>query len=203
MNVNISFLEEINIVIESGLTPTELFVIRLIFLGLDGDPSPLRNYVENIPNGRGLIREVIKSLMSKKIINSTYQIPDESSPIIISNIPFNKNFIKKYIKESNELGKEFFYEYPDFTNINGKLVSIKNFTKANLFSLDDFCRFYTKSIKSQSVTHERVMSALRFGKDNNLIHYSILEFIASMKYLEIEKLRDSGDLNGYSNSELI
>jgi hypothetical protein len=36
------------------------------------------------------------------------------------------------------------------------------------------------------------MAALEFGKENNLIHYSILEFIASKKWEEIEFLQQSG-----------
>ena len=58
-------------------------------------------------------------------------------------------FTKMYLKESHELGKEFFDAYPPFININGKLCSIKNFTKANLFSFEDFCIYYAKAIKNE------------------------------------------------------
>ena len=47
------------------------------------------------------------------------------------------------------------------------------------------------------------MESLNWAKDNNIINYSILEFIASMKWLEIEEIRNSGNLNGYNNSELL
>ena len=47
------------------------------------------------------------------------------------------------------------------------------------------------------------MAALEFAKENNLINYSILEFLSSCKYLEIEYLRDSGNFNVYNNSELL
>lgn len=203
MNVNISFLEEINIVIESNLTPTELFVIRLLYMGIDGDLKPLQNYVENVSDGRVILRKVLGSLVNKKVINSTYIIPKEGESLNVHNIPFNKNFLKKYIRESNELGKEFFEEYPSFIDIKGKLVSIKNFTKANLFSFEDFCLYYSKSIKNCPITHNRVMDAVKFGKEHGLINYSIIEFIASKKYLEIEYLRDTDNINGYNNSELI
>ena len=87
--------------------------------------------------------------------------------------------------------------------INGRVASIKNFTKANLFSLDEFCIFYAKQIKLSGVTHDRVMEALDFGVENNLIRYSLLEFLASQKWLELEFIRDSGEVNGYSNVEFI
>ena len=90
-----------------------------------------------------------------------------------------------------------------FITINNKVVSIKNFTKAGLFSFEDFCLYYAKNIKNSGVTHERIMELLEIAKSSNLINYSILEFIASKKWQEIEYILNSGDINGYHNSELI
>lgn len=199
----LSLKEEINIYINSGLTPTELFILRLLFLAIDGDQQYLINYLSNLSNGKELFRAVLVSLVEKKVINSTFKIPQEGESLNFKNIPFNKNFLKMYIKEANEIGKEFFDAYPPFININGKLCSIKNFTKAGLYSFDDFCLFYAKQIKSSAVTHERVMDALLFGVENNLINYTIIEFLASKKWEEIEYIRNSGNVNGYQNSELI
>lgn len=199
----LSLKEEINIYINSGLTPTELFILRLLFLAIDGDQQYLVNYLSNLSNGKELLRSVLTSLVDKKVINSTFKVPKEGESLNFKNIPFNKNFIKMYIRESNEIGKEFFDAYPPFININGKLCSIKNFTKAGLYSFDDFCLFYSKQIKNSSVTHERIMDALLFGVENNLINYTIIEFIASKKWEEIEYIRNSGNINGYQNSELI
>ena len=53
------------------------------------------------------------------------------------------------------------------------------------------------------MTHERVMEAVEFGKEYNLLNYSIIEFIASRKWIEIEYIRSSGNVNGYNNSELL
>jgi len=195
--------EEIQIYISSGMTPTELFILRLLFLAMDGEQKYLINYLSNVSNGKQLLRAVLESLKEKKVINATFNIPKEGESLNFKNIPFNKNTLKMYVRESNELGKEFFDAYPPFISINGKLCSIKNFTKANLFSFEDFCIFYSKSIKNAGITHERVMEALEFGKEHNLINYSIIEFIASRKYDEIEYIRNSGDINGYNNSELL
>lgn len=199
----LSLNEETNIYINSGLTPTELYVLRLLFLAIDGEPTYLTNYLSNITDGKQLFRQVLKSLQDKKIILSSFRIPEEGESLNYKNIPFNKNFIKMYIRESNEIGKELFEEYPPFINIGGKLCSIKNFTKANLFSFEDFCLYYAKAIKNAGVTHERVMESLRFAKEHNLINYTILEFIASRKWNEIEYIRSSGDVNGYNNTELL
>lgn len=203
MHFELSLNEEIQIYINSGLTPTELFILRLLFLAIDGESKYLINYISNTVNGKLVFKSVLQSLLDKKVINSTFKLPKEGETLNFKNIPINKNFIKMYIRESNELGKELFDAYPPFININGKLFSIKNFTKANLFSFEDFCSYYSKSIKNAGVTHERVMDALEFGKEHNLIHYSIIEFIASRKYEEIEYIRNSGNINGYNNSELL
>ena len=199
----LSLKEEINIYINSGLTPTELFILRLLFLAIDGDPSMLVNYLSNVANGKELFRKVLESLKEKKVILSTFKVPKEGESLNYNNIPFNKNFIKAYVREANEIGKELFEEYPPFININGKLCSIKNFTKAGLYSFEEFCLYYAKAIKSAGVTHERVMEALQFGKENNLVNYTIIEFIASHKWVEIEYIQSSGNVNGYNNSELL
>ena len=202
-NFELSIEEEINIYISSGLTPTELFIIRLLFLAIDGEPKFLINYLSNFSKGKELFRSVLTSLLNKGVINSTFKLPNEGESLNFKTIPFNKNFLKRYIKESNELGKELFDAYPPFITIHGKTFSIKNFTKAGLFSMEDFCIFYAKAIKNASVTHERVMNALNYGKEHNLINYSILEFIASHKWNEIEYIQNSGNVNGYNNSELL
>lgn len=199
----LSLNEEIDIYVNSGLTPTELFIVRLLFLAIDGDSEPLRKYLNGVTNGKLHFKNVLISLKEKKVILSSFNIPNEGETLNFKNIPFNKNFMKAYIRESNDLGKEFFDTYPPFININGKLVSIRNFTKAGLFSFEDFCLFYSKTIKNAGVTHERILKDIEFGKEHGLIHYSVLEFLASKKWEEIEYIKDSGEINGYNNSELL
>lgn len=199
----LSLNEEISIYLHSNMTPTEFFIVRLLLLAKDGDEKPLINYISNLSGGRQLLREVLESLKVKQIINTTYQVPKEGQSLVIAEIPFNKNFIKMYVKESHISAKEFFDLYPTFININNKLVSIKNFTRANLFSFDDFCLFYSKQIKNNKVTHEHIMESLQFAVDNNMIHYSILEFLASQKWKEIDILKSTNSVNGYNNTELL
>lgn len=199
----LSLNEEIAIYTNSGLTPTELFVVRLLFLAIDGDQKYLINYLSNVSNGKQLLRSVLTSLLEKKVINSTFNIPKEGEVLNFKNIPFNKNFLKMYVREANVMGAEFFEAFPPFISIGGKMCSIRNFTKANLFSFEDFCIHYSKTIKINGVTHERILEDLEFAKEHNLINYTILEFLSSKKWLEIEMIRDSGDVNGFNNTELL
>lgn len=203
MNFELSLEEEINVYHKSNLTPTELFVLRLLFLAINGNQKLLVNYLSGISNGKELFRNVLTSLQNKKVINSDFKIPGSGETLNFKNIPINKNFIKSYIKDSNTIGKEFFDAYPSFISINGKIVSIRNFTKAGLFSFEDFCLFYAKAIKNCAVKHEYILDILEYAKANNLINYSILEFLASKKWEEIEYIKNSGNVNGYNNSELL
>lgn len=173
MNSELSLKEEINIYINSGLTPSELFILRLLFLAQDGDTSLINNYISNADNGKEVFKVVLKSLQNKGIILASFKMPKEGEILKYTDIPINKNFVKKFIRESNQIGKEFFDAYPPFIYINGKMASIKNITKAGLFSIDEFCFFYGRQLKLSSVKHERVMEALEYGKEHNLINYSI------------------------------
>ena len=203
MNSELSLKEEINIYINSGLTPSELFILRLLFLAQDGDTTLINNYLSNTTNGKELFLTILNNLKNKGIILSSFKIPTEGNILKYTDIPINKNFVKKFIKESNQIGKEFFDAYPPFIYINGKMASIKNITKAGLFSIDEFCFYYGRQLKLSSVTHERIMESLEYGKEHGLINYSILEFIASQKWNEIEYIRNSGEVAGYKNSELL
>ena len=199
MNFKLSLEEEIEIYLKTNLTPTELFIVRLLFLAINGDKNLLVNYINN---SNIELREVLQSLQDKKIINSNYIIPQKGE-ILNLNIPFNKNFLKNYVKDTHALGKEFFEKYPMFININGKMCSIKNITKGNFYTLDDFFNYYAKTIKLNGVEHEYILDILDFGIQHNLIHYSILEFLASQKWNELEFIRSSGEVNGYNNTELL
>lgn len=203
MHFDLSLEEEINICHLADLTPTELFVLRLLFLAIDGDQKLLNNYLSGLSNGKQLLRQVLASLIDKGVINKTFKLPNPGESLQLKTIPINKNFMKSYIREANIIGKEFFDTYPSFITINGKLVSIRNFTRAGLYSFEEFCLFYAKSIKNSAVKHEYILEILEYAKENNLIHYSILEFLASQKWIEIEYIRNSGDVNGYNNTELL
>lgn len=202
--VNVSLDEEISLYSTSGLTPTELFILRLLFLAANGDSALLVKYSQNVSNGKEIIRICLGTLRDKQVINKTFKVPKVGEHLNFKKIPFNKNFVKRYFKEANVLGKELFEGYPPFIDIRGRKVSIRNIAKIyGVSTFDDFCKYYAKEIKNSVDTHNKVMEALEFGKENNLISYGIHEFIVSRKWNEIEMIQESDDINGYQNSELI
>lgn len=170
MNFELSLNEEIELYLATGLDPNELFVLRLLFLAKGGDSSYLMNYVSN---SKIELRQVLLSLQHKGVINKSYHIPDKGESFNPDDVPFSKVFLKSYIRETHELGKELFEKYPEFMNINGRLCSIKNITKANFYNFEDFFNYYAKTIKLSGSTHEYIMEQLEFGIENNLINYTI------------------------------
>ncbi len=48
----LSLNEEATILINSGLTPTESFIVRLLLIAVEGDTKPLVNYISNISDGK-------------------------------------------------------------------------------------------------------------------------------------------------------
>ena len=187
--------------IKYQLFPEELLIVRLIFLAQEDHPEYLSKYFSQMPL-KGAPRDTLSSLQEKGIINKSYKIPEKGAVFNPRDVDFNKIFLKSYLQHSGDMGMELFMNYPSFVNIGGRQCSLKNISK--LFkSMDDFCFAYGKAIKFNPEMHSRIMSALEFGKENNLIHYGISEFVISMKYLEIEELKLSDNLNGFQNSELL
>lgn len=193
---------ELDFMIKYQLFPEELMIIKLIFLAQDNHPEYLSKYFSQMPL-KGAPRDTLLSLQEKGIINKSYKIPEKGATFNPRDVDFNKVFLKSYIQHSGDMGMELFMNYPSFVNINGRQCSLKNISK--LFnSMDDFCFAYGKVIKFNPEMHTKIMQLLEFGKENNLIHYGISEFVISLKWLEIEELQNSGvTLNGYNNSELL
>lgn len=200
MRINLSLEDDIEILIDNNLTPNELFTIKLLFLAQDGDTSYLVNYFNNSSSD---FRSILVSLQDKGIINKSFTIPEKGKSINFKRIPFNKNFLTRYMKSSCELGNELWNNYPDGTYIDGKYVSLKNFTKGGFYSVEEFFRFYSKTIGNNVNKHIEIMNILEEAKEANLINFSILSFVSEQKWDYLEKVLTSDNLNGYNNSELI
>lgn len=192
---------ELDFMIKYSLLPEELLIIKLIFLAQEDHSEYLSKYFSQMPL-KGTPRDTLLSLQEKGIINKSYKIPAVGTAFNPKDVDFNKVVVKSFMQHSGDMGMELFMNYPSFVNINGRNCSLKNISKS-FKSMDDFCFAYGKSIKFNPDMHLRVMNALEFGKENSLLHYGISEFVISLKYLEIEELKLSGNLNGYNTSELL
>lgn len=199
--IELSIDRELDFMIKYQLFPEELLIVKFIFLAQEDHPEYLNKYFSQMPL-KGAPRDTLLALQEKGIINKSYKIPEKGATFNPRDVDFNKIFLKSYIQHSGDMGMELFMSYPSFVNINGRQCSLKNISKMYK-GMDDFCFAYGKAIKFDPIMHNKILELLEFAKENNLLHYGIVEFISSMKWLEIEELKSSDNLNGYQNSELL
>lgn len=181
----------LNIMAKHGLTADELLLVYLTFIAQTENGDIERNTVyfkkwyDN--GGQERLRSLFDSLKEKNVIKKNYN-PSTYNP---DEIEFNQNFIKSYFKLTGELGKELWSAYPDNLYISGKVVSLKNISKKFL-TLPEFYFWYSSSIGHSIDTHKHILDILSWAKEQDLIHVPIIEFVASQKYLEFERMKANG-----------
>ena len=172
------------------ITPNELLLLEIILLAQEGEqPEIVYNYFNANVDARGLTRPMLERLQAVGIINKTYKIPQKGERLNIYDIPINKNVVKDFFKCSFEMGKELFESYPMFGLINGEPVGIRSVSK-KFDSLEDFYRYYGKSISWKPDKHEYIMELVSWAKDNNLLVTTLANFVIDHKWEELEALRD-------------
>ena len=196
----LSIDREIQFMIKYQLTPDEFFLMKLIFFAQEGQDQ----YISQFANECGFekpIREILTSLQNKGVINKSYVIPQAGEVFNPQDVDFNKNVLNQFFQHSQDLGMELFEAYPPFTVINGKTFSLRNISK-NFRDLDDMCWQYGKVIKFNQQKHEEIMELLEFGKENNLIHSGISDFILSQGWMALQVYKDE-DMGVMNTNELL
>lgn len=128
------------------------------------------------------------------IILKTYKIPNKGEKLDIYDIPINKNFIKDFYKSSFEMGKELFETYPQFGLINGSSVGIRSVSR-KFNSLEDFYRFYGKTIRNKPEMHQHIIDLINWAKEQNVIVCSLCNFVIDHKWEELQALKDGNLTN--------
>jgi hypothetical protein len=96
---------------------------------------------------------------------------------------------------------DLFMNYPSSTTINGKTFSLRNITKLYK-SIDDLSFNYGKLINFSPEKHKEVLELLEWGKENHLIQSGICDFISSMKWLDLQELKDN-DMGIFNTNTLV
>lgn len=192
--------KELDLMIKYNLSAEEMLLIKYIFIGQEGNLSYLSKYFTEVSN-KTPIRSILLNLQNNGIINKSYTIPEQGTKFNPLDIEFNKTFIKSYLQHSGDLGMELFMNYPAFVMINGKQFSLKNVSKLYR-SVDEFSFAYGKAIGFNKDKHNKILEILQWAKEHNLISYGICEFLASMKWLELNELKDKGNYS-FNTSELL
>lgn len=177
-----------------SICPNELLLLEILLIAQNNDgPEIVNDYFSSRTCARGNVRESLIGLKESGVINSTYKIPEKGQALDVYAIPFNKNLVKDFYKSSFDIGKELFENYPMFTTINGCTVSLRGISK-KFDSLEDFYRFYGKTIRWKPDVHKHIMELIEWAKDNtNFLNMSIANFVIEHKWEEIEALQ-RGDI---------
>ena len=149
---------ELDIMEQYGLTPSEYFVCKLIFMTQEGYKELYLLRYRRV--NKDTFRDDLMSLQDKGVILKSWKIPEKGSKFDPLEIPLNKNFFKNMFKSSLELGKQLFDAYPMFVNINGSTFSLRSFAK-KFDSIEDFFRFYGKTIHWDLDLHNKILELIK------------------------------------------
>lgn len=176
------------------ITSDELLFLTVLLLLQDGegDYTFISQYLSLPTDCRNGIRESLISLQNKEIITKAYKIPEKGQKFIPEDVTINKNFVKNFYRCSFDMGKELFEAYPMFGIINGEPVGIRSVSK-KFDSLEDFYRYYGKTISWKPEKHEYIMELVEWAKEKNLLVTTLANFVIDHKWEELEALR-SGEI---------
>lgn len=196
--------EELILMEKYKLTPTELFAVKTILLAQDNEDEYIFKFNDILNELDIKFRDILISLQNKSIILKSYKIPKEGEVLKLEDIEINKLFIKSYYKASFELGKELFDIYPMFGDIGGNIISLRTVSK-KFNSLEDFYRFYGKSIRWNPNTHKEIIELIKWAKENTtFINCSISSFCINQMWNELKALKDGQLINiNYDSIKLL
>ena len=193
MNFDLTIEEELNMLDKYKLTPTELFVVKLLLIAqIEGEEDYIYRYVQ-IPN-KSSFREILESLQSKGVILKSYKIPKSGEKLIIEDIDFNKNFVKNIHRASFELGKELYENYPQTTYVKGQVFNLRRVSK-KFNSLEDAFFKYGKYIRFDNELHNEVIELVKWGIQNGYNFTTMDSFIIDQDWRNIKNVRDGGNIN--------
>lgn len=176
-----------------GIAPNELLLFEIILLSQEDDCMDIvKDYFMLRACSKGSVRDMLVKLQDCGLIKKSFKIPEIGQSIDPNDIPLNMNVIKDYRKSSFELGKELFEVYPQFGLINGYNVGIRSVSK-KFDSLEDFYKFYGKSIGWNIEKHNYIIDLVNWGKENNCINCSLCNFVIDRKWDTLEAIKE-GDV---------
>ena len=190
--LNHSLDNELILMRDYKLNPTELFVIKVILLAQDGDYTYLQQFNE-IFNGQ--LRLLLESLQSKGIVIKAYKIPKEGTLFIPEDVQFNQNFLKRYYRSAFEMGEELFYTYPLSATVNGVMYNLRSFSK-RFDSEQQAFQKYARNIKNNPELHQQILDDIRWGIENQYQGFTTLDrFIIDRGWEFLHAMRNGEGTN--------
>ena len=174
------------------ITPTELFVLKIILLLQEDtqDEEYLKRFLQ-ISDNKECFRDTLQSLQNKGLILKSYKIPNKGEPFNPYDIAINKVLIKNMHKASFDLGQELMEVYPRYGMINGGMVPLHGVSK-RFGSREDFFRFYSKIINWNPETHSKIIELIKWEQANNVgfLNMTVLSFVIDHRWEALQDIKD-------------
>ena len=184
------------------ISPNELLLLEILLVAQEGDGLEIVNrYFSSRVDARGKVTELLLGLQNAGIINKTYRAPEKGCIFNPLDVPLNKNIVKDFYKCSFEIGKELWETYPLFGIVNNSQVGIRSISK-KFDSLEDFYRFYGKTIRWKPDIHNHIIDLVKWAKEHNLLCTTLANFVVDHRWEELEALRGEGGIN-YDTMKLL
>jgi hypothetical protein len=115
----------------------------------------------------------------------------------------NQSVLKDlYLNGDYNLGKQLYEAYPESMQCNGHNIKLKTLNSFHN-NLSEFSWWYGRSIEFNLELHNRIMEALEYAKENDMIHMDLRSFL-HVGWLSIEYYRthpeESASIDQISNS---
>lgn len=190
---NLELKQQILFCEKYNLDANQLLLLEIILIAQEGDDAEIvQLYFQSKAKG-SLLNNLIK-LQEVGVILKSYKMPGKGERLDLNTIPINKNLVKDFYKCSFELGKELFEVYPQFATINGGPVGIRSVSK-KFDSLEDFYRFYGKTIRWKSDFHNHIIELVKWANENNILNTTLANFVIDHKWEELEALKNGELVN--------
>lgn len=174
------------------ITPTELFVLKIILLLQEDtqDEEYLKRFLQ-ISDNKECFRDTLQSLQNKGLILKSYKIPNKGEQFNPYDIAINKVLIKNMHKASFDLGQELMEVYPRYGTINGGMVPLHGVSK-RFGSREDFYRFYSKIINWNPETHNKIIELIKWEQANNIgfLNMTVLSFVIDHRWEALQDIKD-------------
>ena len=175
------------------LDANQLLLLEIILIAQEGDDAEIvQLYFQSKAKG-SLLNNLI-NLQQVGVILKSYKMPSKGERLDLNTIPINKNLVKDFYKCSFELGKELFEVYPHFATINVGAGGMRSVSK-KFDRLEDFYRFYGKTIRWKSDFHNHIIELVKWANENNILNTTLANFVIDHKWEELEALKNGELVN--------
>ena len=184
------FENELCLLEKYNLTPTELFVVKVILLAQnENDYQPLQRIAQMLK-----LRPILESLREKEIILKSWKLPKEGTKLDIEDIPFNKNFLKQFFRASFEMGEELFNAYPQFLTVQGVVFNARRVSK-KYDDIETAFAKYGKAIKYNDEQHQQIISDIKKGIEAGYNFTTLDDFICDRGWTALHSFLNGEGIN--------